>query len=46
VRSEHSVQFNDVLAEGGYDTSLTLFDGIHRVPIELTAANVMEVAGE
>jgi acetyl esterase/lipase len=46
VRSEHSVQFNDVLAEAGYDTSLTLFDGIHRVPIELTAAKVMEVAGE
>jgi len=46
VRSKHSVQFNDVLAEAGYDTSLTLFDGIHRVPIELTAAKVMEVAGE
>jgi acetyl esterase/lipase len=46
VRSEHSVQFNDVLAEAGYDTSLTLFDGLHRVPIELTAAKVMEVAGE
>ncbi|MDH4136042.1 MAG: alpha/beta hydrolase [Anaerolineae bacterium] len=46
TRSEHSVQFNDVLAEAGYDTSLTLFDGTHRVPIELTAAKVMEVAGE
>ena len=46
VRPEHAVQFNDVLAEAGYDTSLTLFDGIHRVPIELTAAKVMEVAGE
>jgi acetyl esterase/lipase len=46
VSPEHSVQFNDVLAEAGYDTSLTLFDGIHRVPIELTAAKVMEVAGE
>jgi len=33
VRSEHSVQFNDVLAEAGYDTSLTLFDGLHRVPL-------------
>jgi predicted esterase len=46
VKSEHSVQLNDVLAEAGYDTSLTLFDGIHRVPIELTAAKVMEVAGD
>jgi predicted esterase len=46
ARSEYSVQLNDVLAEAGYDTSLTLFDDKHRVPIELTAAKVMEVAGE
>jgi predicted esterase len=46
VRPEHAVQFNDALAEAGYDTSLTLWDGKHRVPIELTVAEVIEVAGE
>jgi len=46
VRPEHAVQFNDALAEPGYDTSLTLWDGKHRVPIELTVAKVFEVARE
>ena len=46
VRPEHAVQFNDALAEAGYDTSLALWDGTHRVPVELTVAEVMEVAGE
>jgi hypothetical protein len=46
VRPEHAVQFNDALAEAGYDTSLALWDGKHRVPIELTVAEVIEVAGE
>jgi acetyl esterase/lipase len=45
VRPEHAVQFNDALAEAGYDTSLTLWDGKHRVPIELAVAEVIEVAG-
>jgi acetyl esterase/lipase len=46
VRPEHVVQFNDALAEAGYDTSLTLWDGKHRVPIELAVAEVIEVTGE
>jgi acetyl esterase/lipase len=45
VRPEHAVQFNDALAEAGYDTSLTLWDGKHQVPVELTVAEVIEVAG-
>ena len=43
---EHAVQFNDALAEAGYDTSLILWDGKHRVPTELTVAEVIKVAGE
>jgi acetyl esterase/lipase len=45
VRPEHAVQFNDALAEAGYDTSLTLWDGKHQVPIEPTVTEVIEVAG-
>jgi sugar lactone lactonase YvrE/acetyl esterase/lipase len=46
VEPEHAVQFNDALVEAGYDTSLTLWDGKHQVPTELTVAEVMKVAGE
>jgi acetyl esterase/lipase len=46
VRPEHAVQFNDALAEAGYDTSLRLWDGKHQVPTELTVAEVIEAAGE
>lgn len=44
--TEHSVRFNEALTEAGYDTNLTLFDGGHLIPIELTVAKVMEVVGE
>ncbi|MCP4540899.1 MAG: hypothetical protein GY832_27505 [Chloroflexi bacterium] len=46
VMPEHAVQFNDALAEAGYDTSLILWDGKHRVPTELTIAEVIKVARE
>ena len=44
VQLEHSVQFNDALAEAGYDTELIPFDGGHYYPIQLTIRKVMEVA--
>jgi predicted esterase len=41
-----SVQMNDALGESGYDTSLTQFDGGHRVPVDLTAGAILELLGE
>jgi dipeptidyl aminopeptidase/acylaminoacyl peptidase len=46
VNPESSIQFNEVLAEAGYDSELILYDGIHLVPAELTAKVVMGLAGE
>jgi len=46
VPVDHAFDLNEALAEAGYDTELTLWDGGHRVPIELTVDKIMEVAGE
>lgn len=46
VNPEQSVNFNDLLVAGGYDSRLILFDGSHRVPAELTAAEVLAVSKE
>lgn len=42
---EYVEEFRDVLLEAGYDPQLILYDGIHRVPPELTAEIVQNVAG-
>ena len=41
---ENSVEFDTALAEAGYDTELSQFDGGHYVPLELTVETVMEIA--
>jgi predicted esterase len=46
VDPESSVELNALLAGAGYDTSLILFDGTHRVPSGLTADVVMDLAGK
>jgi predicted esterase len=46
VNADHSVEFNDVLAESGYDTRLVMFDGFHQVPDDVTAELVFELVGE
>lgn len=46
VSPEHSVDLNDLLVAEGYDSRLTLFDGIHRVPTELTTAGISALAEE
>ena len=45
VQLESSERFNELLLEAGYDTHLIMYDGIHRVPPELTAEIVQELAG-
>jgi hypothetical protein len=46
VSSEIQADFNQLLLDAGYDSHLTLWDGTHRVPAELTADIVIDVAGE
>jgi len=46
VNPEQSVNLNDLLLAEGYDSRLILFDGIHTVPTELTAAEILAVAEE
>lgn len=41
---EASVQLHEALEDAGYDTALTLFDGAHRLPVQLTVEQTMEVA--
>jgi acetyl esterase/lipase len=43
---EFAVQFEAALAEAGYDSSLTPFDGGHWLPAELTVEEIMKVAGD
>ena len=45
VRAEASVKFDAVLAEAGYDTESTQFEGGHMIPLDLTVETIMEVAG-
>ena len=45
VRPEISEEFRDILHKAGYDTKLIMYDGTHRVPAELTAEVVQELAG-
>jgi len=44
VQLKFSEMFNELLLEGGYDSQLIMYDGIHRVPSELTAELVQELA--
>ena len=44
VQLESSEMFNELLLEAGYDTQLIMYDGIHRVPPELTAEIMQELA--
>ncbi len=46
VRFEHSVEFNNALAEAGYDTELVPFGGGHTLRAQLTVDEVMEVPAE
>ncbi len=46
VSSEIQVEFNQLLIDAGYDSSLTMWDGAHRVPAELTADLVDDVVGK
>jgi dienelactone hydrolase len=46
VDAEASAQIRAILEDAGYDVRLTLYDGIHRVPVELTTEIVMELAKE
>jgi len=43
VDPEVSVQFNDALQKAGYDSTLILHNGSHRVPIELTSSEILKV---
>jgi dipeptidyl aminopeptidase/acylaminoacyl peptidase len=43
VRPKYSEEFRDFFLEEGYDSQLIMFDGIHRVPPELTAEIVQEL---
>ena len=40
-----AVSLNEALAEAGYDTKLTLWEGGHGVPIDLTVEQVLELSG-
>jgi hypothetical protein len=42
VAYENSVEFEEVLAEAGYDVKLIQFHGGHTVPLELTVETIME----
>jgi len=44
-KPEISEEFRDILLKAGYDTKLIMYDGTHRVPAELTAKIVQELAG-
>lgn len=39
-------EFRDILVEAGYDTQLIMYDGAHRVPPDLTAQIVQDLARE
>ena len=43
---DHAAEFNEALLEAGYDTEQTLWDGKHRVPVELTVSKILEAVGE
>jgi predicted esterase len=43
AKPESSHMFNDALVEAGHDSRVTLFDGGHIVPAELTAETVLEL---
>jgi dienelactone hydrolase len=45
AKPEFSEEFRDILLEAGYDTQLIMYDGSHRVPPELTAEIVQDLAG-
>ena len=44
--SRHSEEFRSILLEGGYDVELIMFDGIHRVPPDLSAEVVQLLVRE
>lgn len=46
VNPETQAEFNQLLLDAGYDSGLTLWNGTHTVPIELTTDIVMNVAGK
>jgi predicted esterase len=46
LQPRHSEELLDLLLEAGYDTELIMFDGIHRVPPELTAEIVQQLVRE
>lgn len=46
VPPEFSAQMNDLLAEAEYDTRFILYDGTHRLPIDLTGEVLLDLAGE
>lgn len=43
---EFAVQFDAALAEAGYDTALTPFDGGHWLPAQLTVEEIVKVVGD
>jgi acetyl esterase/lipase len=43
VSVDHSADFHGALVEAGYDSELKLWDGKHRVPIDLTVGTIIEV---
>jgi acetyl esterase/lipase len=45
AQPEYVEEFRDILLEAGHDSQLILYDGIHRVPPELTAEIVQDLAG-
>lgn len=45
AKPEISEEFRDILLDAGYDIQLIMYDGVHRVPAELTAEIVQELAG-
>ena len=45
VDAEASVRFDADLTKAGYDSELTQFEGGHMIPLDLTVATIMQVAG-
>jgi len=41
-----AVESHEARADAGYDTGLTLFDDGHRLPLQVTIAQIRKVAGD